>query len=50
MTQLRAQGIAHLRDVRHACMESDGNIRVIRYGKSQDTRHQARRTATQDGE
>jgi uncharacterized membrane protein YcaP (DUF421 family) len=32
MTQLREQGVAHLRDVRHAYMESDGKISVIRYG------------------
>lgn len=31
MGKLREQGIAHLRDVRHAYMESDGQISVIRY-------------------
>ena len=30
MTKLREQGIAHLRDVRHAYLESDGQISVIR--------------------
>lgn len=30
MSKLREQGIAHLRDVRHAYMESDGQISVIR--------------------
>jgi uncharacterized membrane protein YcaP (DUF421 family) len=42
MTQLREQGIAHLRDVRHAYMESDGKISVIRYDPSRDTRKPAR--------
>lgn len=31
MTKLREQGVAHLRDVRHAYLESDGQISVIRY-------------------
>jgi uncharacterized membrane protein YcaP (DUF421 family) len=31
MSKLREQGVAHLRDVRHAYMESDGQISVIRY-------------------
>lgn len=31
MSKLREQGIAHLRDVRHAYMEGDGQISVIRY-------------------
>ncbi|MEO7774910.1 MAG: YetF domain-containing protein [Steroidobacteraceae bacterium] len=31
MSKLREQGIAHLRDVRHAYMESDGQISAIRY-------------------
>ena len=31
MSKLREQGIAHLREVRHAYMESDGQISVIRY-------------------
>jgi uncharacterized membrane protein YcaP (DUF421 family) len=31
MAKLREQGVAHLRDVRHAYMESDGQISVIRY-------------------
>ncbi len=31
MSKLREQGIAHLRDVSHAYMESDGQISVIRY-------------------
>lgn len=31
MSRLREQGIAHLRDVRHAYMESDGQISVLRY-------------------
>jgi uncharacterized membrane protein YcaP (DUF421 family) len=31
MAKLRGQGIAHLRQVRHAYMESDGQISVIRY-------------------
>jgi uncharacterized membrane protein YcaP (DUF421 family) len=31
MTKLREQGVVHLRDVRHAYMESDGQISVIRY-------------------
>ncbi len=35
MSKLREQGIAHLRDVRHAYMESDGQISVLRY----DTDH-----------
>lgn len=30
MSKLREQGIAHLREVRHAYMESDGQISVIR--------------------
>jgi uncharacterized membrane protein YcaP (DUF421 family) len=31
MTKLREQGVAHLRQVRHAYLESDGQISVIRY-------------------
>lgn len=31
MTKLREQGVAHLRDVRHAYLESDGQISTIRY-------------------
>jgi uncharacterized membrane protein YcaP (DUF421 family) len=31
MSRLREQGIAHLRQVRHAYMESDGQISVIRH-------------------
>lgn len=31
MTKLREQGIAHLREVRHAYLESDGHISVIRH-------------------
>lgn len=31
MTKLREQGVAHLREVRHAYLESDGQISVIRY-------------------
>jgi uncharacterized membrane protein YcaP (DUF421 family) len=31
MSKLREQGIAHLREVRHAYMESDGQISVLRY-------------------
>ena len=31
MTSLREQGVAHLRDVRHAYMEGDGRISVLRY-------------------
>lgn len=31
MSRLREQGVAHLRDVRHAYLESDGQISVIRY-------------------
>jgi uncharacterized membrane protein YcaP (DUF421 family) len=34
MSKLREQGIAHLRQVRHAYMESDGNISVIRHEES----------------
>lgn len=34
MSKLREQGIAHLRDVRHAYMESDGQISVIRVDES----------------
>jgi uncharacterized membrane protein YcaP (DUF421 family) len=35
MSRLREQGIAHLRQVRHAYMESDGQISVIRYDEAQ---------------
>ena len=31
MARLREQGVAHLRQVRHAYLESDGQISVIRY-------------------
>lgn len=31
MTKLREQGVAHLREVRHAYLESDGQISLIRY-------------------
>jgi uncharacterized membrane protein YcaP (DUF421 family) len=31
MSKLRQQGIAHLREVRHAYLESDGEISVVRY-------------------
>jgi len=31
MSKLREQGIAHLREVRHAYLESDGEISVVRY-------------------
>jgi uncharacterized membrane protein YcaP (DUF421 family) len=34
MSKLREQGIAHLRDVRHAYMESDGQISVMRADES----------------
>lgn len=34
MTKLRAQGVAHLRDVRHAYMEGDGQISVLRYDEA----------------
>ena len=34
MSKLREQGIAHLRQVRHAYMESDGQISVIRNERS----------------
>jgi uncharacterized membrane protein YcaP (DUF421 family) len=34
MSKLREQGIAHLRDVRHAYMESDGQISVMRVDES----------------
>jgi uncharacterized membrane protein YcaP (DUF421 family) len=34
MAKLREHGIAHLRHVRHAYMESDGQISVIRYEDS----------------
>lgn len=34
MSKLREQGIAHLRDVRHAYMESDGQISVMRTDES----------------
>ncbi|HWL62505.1 MAG TPA: YetF domain-containing protein [Steroidobacteraceae bacterium] len=33
MSKLREQGISHLRDVRHAYMESDGQISVMRYDR-----------------
>ncbi|MFO7324853.1 MAG: DUF421 domain-containing protein [Pseudomonadota bacterium] len=33
MSRLREQGVAHLRDVRHAWLEGDGQISVIRYGE-----------------
>lgn len=33
MSKLREQGVAHLRDVRHAYMESDGQISVLRYDR-----------------
>ena len=33
MSKLREQGITHLRDVRHAYMESDGQISVMRYDR-----------------
>jgi uncharacterized membrane protein YcaP (DUF421 family) len=39
MTKLREQGVAHLRDVRHAYLESDGQISVICY---QDDARRAR--------
>jgi uncharacterized membrane protein YcaP (DUF421 family) len=35
MTKLREQGVAHLRDVQHAYLESDGNVSVLRYEKPQ---------------
>jgi uncharacterized membrane protein YcaP (DUF421 family) len=31
MSKLREQGITHLREVRHAYLESDGEISVARY-------------------
>ena len=34
MTKLREQGVAHLREVRHAYLESDGHISVIRADES----------------
>jgi uncharacterized membrane protein YcaP (DUF421 family) len=34
MTKLREQGVANLRQVRHAYLESDGQISVIRYDEA----------------
>ncbi|MDQ2639831.1 MAG: DUF421 domain-containing protein [Pseudomonadota bacterium] len=36
MSKLREQGIIHLRDVRHAYMESDGQISVMRYERQEN--------------
>lgn len=37
MSKLRGQGIAHLRQVKHAYMEGDGQISVIRYDEQAPT-------------
>jgi uncharacterized membrane protein YcaP (DUF421 family) len=39
MSKLREQGIAHLREVRHAYLESDGGVSVVR--QHDDSREQA---------
>ncbi len=36
MSKLREQGIQHLRDVRHAYLESDGQVSVVRYRQTDD--------------
>lgn len=38
MTKLREQGVANLRQVRHAYLESDGQISVIRYDDARSSR------------